>query len=135
LIRVSEALASEHDEVLDEVLRPALLEPVMMLFSNCGISAEDAKITIEALRSDPDKVYDLLDQKTIDAKTGGLLDSLPAVLEAVRNSLSIASLLGTLGGIIVFSRDTELERSEAKETRSFLRDANDVSSYVDDRAM
>jgi small ligand-binding sensory domain FIST len=35
------------------------------------------------------------------------------VLEAIRNSISIASMLGTLGGSIVFKRDDEMERAEA----------------------
>jgi hypothetical protein len=35
--------------------------------------------------------------------------------------LSIAALLGTLGGTVVFRRDTELERSEAMNVADFVR--------------
>jgi hypothetical protein len=46
------------------------------------------------------------------------------VLEAIRNSISIASLHGTLGGVVSFARDHDLERSEAQITSQFLRDSN-----------
>ena len=134
LMRAAHALDPEDPVCLD-VLKPALLEPVRMLFTNCGYTEEETTFEIAKLLADDTKVFDLLKQEPVDAQAGGLLDSLPAVLEAVRNSLSIASLLGTLGGTIVFARDTELERSEAKETRSFLRDGNEVSSYVEERPM
>ena len=68
--------------------------------------------------------YDALEGKFVDAVKGGILDSTPAVLEAIRNSLSIASLLGTLGGCVVFNRDTEVERQEARDTNEFLRTAH-----------
>jgi hypothetical protein len=39
-------------------------------------------------------IYDALTGEYVNAVKAGLLDSTPAVLEAIRNSLSIASLLG-----------------------------------------
>lgn len=69
-------------------------------------------------------VYDAQEHKFVDAIEGGILDSTPAVLEAIRNSLSIATLLGTLGGCIVFPRDEQLERQEARDTNDFIRNAN-----------
>ena len=68
-------------------------------------------------------VFDLLGGYK-DPVEGGLLDSAPAVIEAIRNSLSIATQLGTLGGTIVFKRDHDLERTEARDTASWLSDAN-----------
>jgi hypothetical protein len=50
-------------------------------------------------------------------------DSIPAVRESIKNSLSIATLLGTLGGAVVFPRDSEFERSEARDTAEFNRNA------------
>jgi chaperonin GroEL len=77
-------------------------------------------------------VYDALEGKFVKAVEGGILDSTPAVLEAIRNSLSIASLLGTLGGVCVYQRDTEVERQEARDTNEFLRTAN--INEADERA-
>jgi chaperonin GroEL (HSP60 family) len=80
---------------------------------------------MEAVEAGITKVYDAQEGKWVDAYEGGILDSTPAVLEAVRNSLSIATLLGTLGGVCVFPRDTDLEREEAKATNEYLRNVDD----------
>lgn len=71
-------------------------------------------------------VYDALEDKHVDALNGGILDSTPAVLEAIRNSVSIAALLGTLGGTVVFARDIELERKEAVNASEWERAMNTV---------
>ena len=54
---------------------------------------------------------------------------------AIRNSLSIAKLLGLLGGTSVFKRDLALERKEASDTNSFLRDANYQENPANERAL
>lgn len=123
LMRIVERLEFNYDPIIKNVLCPALLEPVFMLFENCGMNRGEAKEIVEKLTNAKLTVWNLLENKPVDAKTGGVLDSVPAVLEALRNSLSIATLLGTLGGTIVFGRDSELDRQEARETRSFLHDA------------
>ena len=76
-------------------------------------------------------VFDVLEGKMVDPLEGGILDSTPAVLEAVRNSISIASLLGTCGGIVAFLRDHQLDRQDARDTNDFLRNAN--SNEADER--
>jgi chaperonin GroEL len=147
LMRVAYELGQRYpsDPVVRDVLAPALLEPVARLFSNVGfVDGEAAPILDEILKgimaqangeSQATPVYDAYEGKIVDAWDGGILDSTPAVLEAIRNSLSIASLLGTLGGTVVFKRDSELERIEAKETNSFLRDADFPQNPADERAM
>jgi len=117
------------DEVCNEIIKPALRTPYGRLVSNCGIvdEAETDSIFEQILlgiAAGKTVVYDFLEQRHVDAYDGGLLDSTPAVLEAIRNSISIASQLGTCGGIVVFQRDLELERSEARATASYLRDEN-----------
>lgn len=118
-----------RNEINDEVLRPALMEPFKRLVSNCGIvdlkEREDILAPIMAgIDTGKPVVYDFLNQKHVDPYKGGILDSTPAVLEAIRNSISIASQGGTLGGLIAFERDEELERQEARGTAQFLRDGN-----------
>lgn len=87
-----------------------------------------------ALVAERARVYDAMEGKFVDAVEGGILDSTPAVLEAIRNSLSIATLLGTLGGTVVYYRDPELERQEAREANEFLRNANTETNPADERA-
>jgi chaperonin GroEL len=131
LIKLVDELEKLDDPILDGVLRPALMEPVFKLLKNCGVDDEEGLLIIKKIVEhikDQDNcegmVYDALEQKFVGAYTGGVLDSTPAVLEAIRNSISIASLLGTLGGAVVFRRDDELERTEARETADFLRNSN-----------
>jgi chaperonin GroEL (HSP60 family) len=113
---------------VDNVLLPALQEPLFKLLDNCGYSQEEASEVFDALykfiHEGDEYIYDALDGEFVKFTEAGVVDSLPAVLEALRNSISVASLLGTLGGVVVFPRDTELERQEAQETLEFLRDAN-----------
>lgn len=129
------------DDVAMSVLAPALIEPVHMLLSNAGLSQEESKTVIVELQAKMRglknvrnaEIYDALDGKFVKAFKAGLLDSTPAVLEAVRNSISIAGLLGTLGGVVVFHRDIELERRESIETNQFMRQAG-AENPADERA-
>lgn len=118
-----------HDDIVDSILRPAFMAPIERLFLNSGIiePGEAQHIlspVLEGLQNNVPIVYDFLEQKHVNAYEAGLLDSTPAVLEAVRASISIASQLGTLGGIVVFARDHELERSEASDVAEWTRNAN-----------
>lgn len=121
------SLLSDHP-INKCILKPALFEPVARLLSNCGMGEDEIGRAISpilaGIKEGKTVVYDALEQKWGDAVELGVLDSTPAVLEAIRNSISIASLLGTLGGTVVFARDHELERSEASATREWNRNAN-----------
>lgn len=144
------------DPIAQEILGPALLEPVRRIYSNIGMNEEETQSILQVLLDGiglgqpPDTVgvdlvvdsdatssvwvrmppvrdaiiYDALESKFVKAFEAGLLDSTPAVLEAIRNALSIAGLLGTLGGTVVFKRDYDLEKAEAKDSYDFLRNAN-----------
>lgn len=136
LMSLVRKLATLKDPIVDGVLCKGLREPVARLFSNAGVEEGEANAIIEKILT-TDKgttVYDVLEQKFVDPEKGGVLDSTPAVLESIRNSLSIASLLGTLGGTIVFRRDHELDRREASDTSSWLRENGEFKDYVDERA-
>lgn len=131
LLKLVKKLQEAHpdDKVVMEILVPALKEPVQRILSNCGMTEDEAEKVIDEIADnafdDRPEIYDAMEQRYVNAFEQGVIDSTPAVLEAVRNSLSIASLLGALGGTVVFGRDLDLERSEAKENANFLRDAED----------
>jgi chaperonin GroEL len=146
LLKVIDELRKLKDPILDATLIPALKAPFERLLHNSGIvdpqEAEDIigpiLRSMVAVKDDEGNlafkpcVYDCLEGKHVDAIEGGILDSTPAVLEAIRNALSIASLLGTLGGTVVFLRDAELERSEARANADFLRE-DDSGNEADER--
>jgi chaperonin GroEL len=115
--------------IIDRVLRTSFLEPFNRLLQNCGYQqGEESRAVLEpilmGIQSGEPIVYDFLEHKHVNAYEAGILDSTPAVLEAIRTSLSISSQLGTNGGIIAFPRDPQLENQEARATQAFLRDAN-----------
>jgi len=132
LLRGDEFTKVEH-EVFREVLGSSLTVPVERLFGNAGYTQEEVDDVVGRIVAAPSMevplgqedllVFDVLEGKLVDALRGGILDSTPAVLEAIRNSVSIASLLGTCGGIVAFLRDHQLDRQDARDTNEFLRNA------------
>lgn len=119
-------------QIFQEVLGASLMAPVSRLFGNAGYTEEETDSIVAKILSGDREVYDVLDGRMVNAFEDGLLDSTPAVLEAIRNSVSIASLLGTCGGLVVFKRDLAVERQEARDTAEFLRAAN--VNEADERA-
>jgi len=129
IVAATRALAEHPSEAVREILVPAMLYPARKIFENAGKSVEEADGALARLTdtSRPvNEVCDLVTDSFGDAMENGLLDSVPAVVEALGNALSIASLLGTLGGCVVFKRDREVDLNEARDTNNFLRDANEA---------
>ena len=93
-----------------EKMTQALFEPFFWLLGNCGFNSDEIKSITAKLLENHELVYDAVKNETGNALELGLLDSQPAVKEALRSAISISSLLGTLGGVVVFGRDDELER-------------------------
>lgn len=108
-----DGLRDDSSPIVGEVLIPSLMEPIQRIFQNCGFNDEEIADAISKIEGN--NVFDAWEGKQVNAIDGGVLDSIPAVLSAIQNSLSIASLLGTLGGTIVFKRDHEMELAEARE--------------------
>lgn len=132
LATLSRRLRRMPDPVANKVLAPALLHPVRQLLLNAGLPSEAHGAIIDSLTEGSSTVYDAMQCKHVDAFDAGVVDSTPAVLEAVRNSLSIASLLGTLGGVVVFERDDVVDRLEARDAAEF--DRMIASNPADERA-
>lgn len=122
------SILPDTNPVVRDVLKPALMVPVDRLLKNCGFNDVDIKGILEpvisGLRDGKAIVYDAYEHRHGDPVELGVLDSTPAVLEAVRNAISIASQLGTLGGTVVFRRDEQFERTEAHNAQDFERNAN-----------
>ena len=108
--------------VATEVLVPALLEPVLRLFTNAGYSDAEAREMVNQLSLTA--AYDILERKFVDPVVALLVDSTPAVLEALRNSVSIGWSLGTCGGIVAFPRDRAVDRQEARDSADFVRNSS-----------
>lgn len=105
------------------VVVPSLLEPVQKLFTNAGYSEFEVPTIIQTMIKHEEPL-DLFTgrQLTVDDET--LLDSFSAIRDSLRNSISVASELGTNGGVIAFPRDADLERREAVEAAEYMKAAN-----------
>jgi len=115
----------EH-RIASEVFAKALMEPVDRLFLNSGfLLPEQREEIINQISSE--NVFDLLNEKWVNPLQMGILDSVPAVRDAIGNSLSTASLLGTCGATICFKRDSTLESLEAKSGLEWERDTPEES--------
>jgi chaperonin GroEL len=113
-----------------QVLANSLLAPVQRLYENLGFTPEEFDEYVQKMVS-TDQVFDLLNMRWVDKIEGGVIDSAPAVIEAIRNSLSIAALLGTCGGVIVFGRDRGLERDESQKEADWRRQLETVEADQD----
>lgn len=126
LLHLANLIEDSGDDILRSTLVDALYEPFLRILENVGFTRDEAFDISEEIsywETDVKKVevYDALEGKLVNAFEAGLLDSTPAVLEALRNAISVASLLGTLGGTVVFARDLEVERQEAASQMQFRR--------------
>lgn len=131
LLMLSEHFRNSDDPVLSQILAPALFEPVHRLLTNAGYVDDEIDYILGKVKDGWEagvvSVFDVLNGRHVDPWDEGVLDSTPAVLDAIRNSMSIASVLGTLGGLVVFRRDHELERKQADSVRDFVRETVEVN--------
>lgn len=127
-----EISSTENSEVVQEVLVPSLLVPINRLLENAGYSTEESVEITGHLIDNPDLVYDVENQEFGKAEELGIFDSAPAVEEALKNAVGIATVMGTLGGIVAYPRDDAFERSEAKEEASFKRTVDNPEQYVNE---
>lgn len=111
----------QENKIAKEVIAPTLLAPLKKLLDNAGYSSEEMDEVIGKLLDNTDLVFDLENDKFGSAEEMGIFDAAKAVEEAVKNAVSIASVMGVLGSIVVFPRDEDLERAEAATEMEFRR--------------
>jgi chaperonin GroEL len=115
-----------------EVLIPSLIALPNRLLDNAGYISEEISEILTKLTNDQNIVYDIENQVFGKAEELGLLDAAKAVEEAVVNAVSIASVLGTMGGIVCHPRDAEFERTEARADAEFGRAVSTPDKYVNE---
>lgn len=109
-----------------DIMAQALAEPFSLLLSNCGESVDEvwpqlAEHVHQAALDKrlPDKVFDANQHAIVDPFAVGIIEPAKVCRVAVGNALSVASLLVTLGGIVVVPRDTNLENQLALSKQAF----------------
>lgn len=130
LINAFNVVTEKAPEDIKQILLDSLVAPIYRLLENAGLVEDECheivSVLLDIANRKQRRVYDAMQQKFVDADEAGILDSTPAVIEALRNSISIATVLGTLGGAVVFPRDKEFERSESKQAHDYLRNAGEA---------
>ncbi len=115
-----------------EILMPSLMALPQRLLDNAGYHSDEIQEVIAKLIENPEFVYDIENEKYGKAEELGLFDATKAVSESLNNAVSIASVLGTMGGIVCHPRDAEFERSEARADSEFMRVSENPNAYVNE---
>jgi len=112
-----------------EVLMAALMSLPQRLLDNAGYQSEEIGEVLSKLIDDPSLSYDIENELFGKAEELGLFDATKAVEQSLNNAVSIAGVLGTLGGIVAHPRDNQLEREEAKKDNEYLDAVNNPESF------
>ncbi len=126
-LKLSEEL--KNGDPAKEVLMPSLLSLFNRLLDNAGYHEDEARSVLSRLIESPSEVYDIENQVFGSAEELGIFDASKAVSEALRNSVEIAGVLGTLGGIVVHPRDDTFERKEASLDSEWEKVSKNPDAY------
>ena len=118
--------------LIQTVLIPSLMEPLRKLLDNTGYNQEEIDKIIVDYLVNPTKVYDIENMEFGLPEELGIFDASQAVIQALENSISIASVMGNLGGIVCTPRDGQLERAAWKEEQDFRRATDEPDNFTNE---
>jgi chaperonin GroEL len=95
----------EVESIGDEIMEIALTAPFRQILANIGLSDDQAKVLAKEVIENPGCVYDARDKKIKNAFEAGIIDPVKVTRSALENAVSIAGLLSTAGGAIIFQKD------------------------------
>lgn len=122
----------EYGDPAREVLMPSLISLPNRLLDNAGYTQDEIQNILSQLMERPELAYDIENQKFGSAEELGLYDATKAVEQSLSNAVSIASVLGTMGGMVCHPRDGEFERSEARADADFTRAVDNPNQFVNE---
>ena len=105
------------------IMEQALMEPFKLLLSNCGEDFTDIWNAVGAFVTNvdqpPAKIFDANTHKIVDPEAAGIIEPAKVCRVSIGNALSVASILSTLGGLVVSPRDAGLEHQLALSKSAF----------------
>ena len=121
---LSDIIAKHPDHVQSwDIMIKALRAPFEMLLTNCGEDFADIWNALEKHivdRQNPPKfIFDASTHRIVDPEKAGIIEPAKVCRVSLGNALSVASLLITLGGIVVVPRDFGLENQLALSKQAF----------------
>lgn len=119
-------------DLIQEVLISSLMEPLRKLLDNAGYNNEEVQKIVTDYFINQDHVYDIENQEFGLPEDLGIFDAADAVIQSLENSISIASVMGNLGGIVCSPRDGQLELQAWKEEQDFKRATDHAEEYINE---
>jgi chaperonin GroEL len=115
------------------IMAKALMGPFQLLLSNCGEDINDVWSAIEThvthRNTPPVTIFDAEQHKLVNALDAGIIEPAKVCRVSIGNALSVASLLITLGGLVVVPRDKGLE-AQLELGKQAFRDMMDPASGI-----
>jgi len=109
-----------------DIMAAALADPFTLLLNNCGESVEEVWPTLgphiqhsAKQKIMPVSVFDANQHIIVNSMEAGIIEPAKVCRVTIGNALSVASLLVTLGGIVVVPRDSGLENQLALSKQAF----------------
>lgn len=115
-----------------EVLAASLLALPTRLLDNAGYTGEEINAVLAHLLTNPADVYDIENQVYGKAEDLGLFDATKAVSESLSNAVSIANVLGTMGGLVCHPRDDNFERAEARADSEYMKAVENPTQFTNE---
>jgi chaperonin GroEL len=97
------AVDMEVKSIGHKILQKALKSPFYQILAN--IEHELSQAEFEAVMKDKNAVYDARNKTVVDAMSAGIIDPVKVTRTGLENAVSIAALLSTAGGGIVFVKE------------------------------
>lgn len=101
LLRISDKL--KESGIGAKILRKALQAPFTQILENIG-NKNTLQIYKEVVKNE-NNVYDARKKKLVDSMEAGIIDPVKVTRTALENAVSIASLLSTAGGGIIYTKE------------------------------
>ncbi len=109
LLKIAQDLLQKGNNatVGEIILGKALQTPFKQILDNIGMSEKDIEeIRLKLISVENDNtVYDARYKKFVDATSAGIIDPVKVTRTALENAVSIAALLSTAGGAIIYQPD------------------------------
>ena len=129
-------LLDNHPDRKDSwsILSNALGAPFQLLMTNCGEDPDMIRqllgVNLTAGKAGlPDVVFDANTHKLAEPFKAGIIEPAKVCRVSIGNALSVASLLITLGGIVVVPRDSQLE-NQLELSKNAFKDMMSASAGV-----
>lgn len=112
-----------HKKESWSIMSKALIAPFQLLLSNCGEDFNDIWNALQPhivnRQTPPQVIFDAEQHKLVEPMSAGIIEPAKVCRVSLGNALSVASLLITLGGLVVRPRNSDLENQLALSKQAF----------------